>query len=314
MNAILDFLYLDIERIRSLLSQLNGGLVEKVIERSATSGEAKAGAKIFSLADIRGGIVREKSVEHEKSLRDYLYTLFEQAAEEAGLLCPTSDLRDPSCWVGEARHKIKGGQLLKYTAPTRILNARHFRERIEATIGLTSALAGVTSSKDHINEISEKQRDQELKAAGEGMIGGKHVVLQMRSMGHFIDDFFNGQIVMRQFPCKRGSESKNLVGVLSLAPGFLQDAPDALYAKYGYGLAEWTVVSQVANVPEEEQPEQGFPVMDPELMQGSRIQRRKLEEFIDAFMGQMQTLGLSASARFPEISVTPLAVYHSVEY
>jgi hypothetical protein len=312
MNAILDFLYLDIARIKSLLSQLNQGLVESVIERSVKSGEAKAGAKIFGLAELRGGLVLEKSIEQEKSLRDYLYTLFEEAAAEAGLLAPVVDLHDHSSWK-ESRAQIKGGQLLKYTAPTRILNARHFRERIEATIGLAASLAGVVVSKDQANKVPEKQRDQETKAAGEKMLGGKHIVLQMRSMGTFVDDFFNSQIIIRQFPCGMEFADCNLVGILSQEPGVLQDQPDTLFAKYGYGPSEWTVVSQVANIADENQPVE-FPSVDPELMKGQEVQRQNLEAFIDSFMGRMQTLGLSAAARFPEISVTPLAVYHSVEY
>ena len=62
------------------------GVVESVIEKSSVSGEAKAGAKIFALGEIGGGVIREKSTEQEKSLRDYLYTLFEQAAIDAGFL------------------------------------------------------------------------------------------------------------------------------------------------------------------------------------------------------------------------------------
>ena len=74
----------------------------------------------------------------------------------------------------------------------------------------------------------------------------------MLSIGKFVDELFNGQVVMRQFPCGPEAADCNIVGLLSRSPGFLQDDAEAIAAKYGYGLSNWTVVSQVAKVPIEE--------------------------------------------------------------
>ena len=311
MNALLDFLYLDIERVKSLLSQLSEGLVERVIERSTTSGQAKAGAKIFAIAELGGGVIREKAVEQEKSLRDYLYTLFEDAAAEAGLFNKFGSLSQPSDWTGESRHYLKGGQLLRITAPTRIMDAHHLGELLKSTIDLASALAGVMISEDQA-KMGAPQQEKVLRAAGESMIGGKQRVAQMLSMGRFADRFFGGQIVLRQFPCGLENADYNLMGILSKSEGVLQDNADALYAKYGYGLTEWTVVSQIANVPMPDSTAEA-PGFGGDFMEGSQVQRHKFEEFIGQFMGFMQGLGFSTAARFPEISIQPLAIYHRIE-
>jgi hypothetical protein len=312
MTAILDFLYLDIERVKSLLSQLSEGLVERVIERSTTSGSAKAGAKIFALAELGGSLIREKAVEQEKSFRDYLYTLFEEAASDAGLLNKYGDLSDPDDWVGERRAVLKGGQLLRITAPARIMDARHLGGRLDSTIKLAAALAGVMVTEEQA-KFNEAHREKVLRAVGEGMIGGKQRAVQLQSIGQLADQFFGGQIVFRQFPCGMENGDFNLLGLLSDAEGALQDNADALYAKYGYGVTEWTVVSQIANAPSLEaiSADPGFTAT--EFMEGTRIQRHKFEDFLDKFMGFIQGVGFSSSARYPEISVQPLAIYHRVE-
>jgi hypothetical protein len=258
-----------------------------------------------------GSVIREKAVEQEKSLRDYLYTLFEEAASEAGLFANGANLNKAEMWTEPHRNNIKGGQLLRITAPTRILDAQHFNERLKAAVDLASALAGVMITEDQV-KLNEKQRDAAFRVAGETMIGGKRLTQQMLSMGRFVDNFFGGQLMMRQFPCGIQHPEYNFVGILSRAPGLLQDDPDALYAKYGYGLNDWTVVSQVANVPAEA-PKLDADALNVDFMNGSQIQRNRFEEFIDRFMAFMQQLGFSAAARFPEISVQPLAIYHRID-
>jgi hypothetical protein len=130
-------------------------------------------------------------------------------------------------------------------------------------------------------------------------------------MGSFVSDFFGQQVILRQFPCGTEYPTHNLVGILSQAPGLLQDDPDTLYAKYGYGASEWTVVSQVASVASDDSTVERVSD-DSILVQGSEVQRQNFETVIDRFMLTVQRLGFSPAPRFPEISVTPLAVYHSV--
>lgn len=312
MNAILDFLYLDIERVKSLLSQLSEGVVERVIERSSTSAEGKAGAKIFAIAELGGGVIREKAIEQEKSLRDYLYTLFEEAATDAGLFNTAGDLGKTTAWTGKKRDRLKGGQLLKITAPTRILDAQHLNDRLKAAVDLAAALAGVMITEDQA-KMKDKDRDIAFRAVAESMVGGKQRVQQILSIGRLVDNFFGGQILLRQFPCGVANSRFNLVGILSKEVGLLQDDPAALYAKYGYGVTEWTVVSQVANVPREAalSADEAF---DVDFMRDQQIDRSKFEEFVDRFMGLIQQIGFSTAARFPEVSVQPLAVYHSVNF
>jgi hypothetical protein len=311
MNKMLDFLYLDIERIKSLLSQLQKGVVESTIERISTSKEAKAGAMFFGVANLGGELGRQRTLEQEKSFRDYLYTLFDQIAEETGLFKSSFDFADAWAWRGEVRKTLKGGQLIKITSPTRIIDAVEIQQRITSILSLPVDVAGAVATEEDVQKYSRKQLDAMLEQRGSMMFGAKRVPLMMRSIGNLVDKIFAGQVVVRQFPCEDDSNC-NLFGLLSRQPGLLQDASEAIFAKYGAGLSEWTMVAQIANVPDESE-ERDVSDM-PDFMDGTRLDRNKFEEFTDRFLGFIQRTGFASAPRFPEISVTPLAVFHEIEY
>jgi len=125
-----DFIYLDSDRVRSLLAQLDGGVVEQVVERAKTTGQGEAGGRFFGLFDLRGSLARERTSEQTKTTQDAIYFVFEEAAEELGLFTELEEFADPAPWLSGAVHAhLSEGQLLRSSAPTRILDAHLFRER-----------------------------------------------------------------------------------------------------------------------------------------------------------------------------------------
>jgi len=90
-----DFIYVDVDRVRSLLAQLAGGVVEGSVERLTKSRDARAGGSIFGLFELGGGLLRERATEQTKSLQDALFLLFEDAASQSGLFDLSVDSRIP---------------------------------------------------------------------------------------------------------------------------------------------------------------------------------------------------------------------------
>ncbi|MGC2406300.1 MAG: hypothetical protein WA431_07820 [Candidatus Cybelea sp.] len=312
MESLLDFLYLDIERVKSLLSQMKGGVVDTVVERYRSEAEGKAGAKLFTVAEIGGSLVREKATEQTKSLRDYIYIVFEAAAEEAGLFLK-HDLQQTENWEGPQRAKLRGGQLVRITSPTRILDAAHFKTHIENTLELPREVAAFVTMQQQTG-WSDEFRQLNLQTLGEQMIGGKHVADNMLAMGRFVYTLLSGQIIIRQFPCGLEHKDYNIVGILSDKLGFLQEDRESLFSKYGYELSQWTLVAQIASVPEQPSPEiEKIEVPDITVPGKNKVSRHRFEELANTFMSQIQAIGLAGAPEFPEISVNPIALYHKVK-
>lgn len=315
MESLLDFLYLDIERVKSLLSQMKGGVVDTVVERYRNEAEGKAGAKLFTIAEIGGSLVREKATEQTKSLRDYIYIVFEAAADDAGLFLK-HDLQKTENWEGPQRAKLRGGQLIRVTAPTRILDAAHFKTNIENTLELPREVAAFATMQQQAGAgWSDEFRRLNLQTLGNEMIGGKHVADNMLAMGRFVYTLLSGQIIVRQFPCGLEYKDYNIVGILSDKLGFLQEDRESLFSKYGYELSQWTLVAQIASVPERPSPEvEKIEVPDIMVPGKAKVSRHRFEELANTFMSQIQATGLAGAPEFPEISVNPIALYHRIKY
>jgi hypothetical protein len=308
-TRILDFLYLDIERVKSILSQLQGGVVETVLERFRRGAEGKAGTTMFGFLEAGATGSLERATEQGKSLRDYLYIIFEEAAKHEKLLDTAFDPSDVTHWRDPAHRKsLREGQLLKVTAPTRILDSNHFKATIESTLRLPAMVAAVIACQASPSATLSKNK---LRDAADAMLGGSHVARQMEIMGDFVQTLFNKQIIMRQFPCGPSNSDLHFLGTLRDDNNYLQESREALVSKYGYHASEWTVVSQVALVPD------AFEVGGDEETareiapsEAEAFDRDAFEGIITGFLITMQNLGFSTAPRPPAISVTPLAIYH----
>jgi hypothetical protein len=304
MTRLLDFLYLDIERIKSIISQLSGGVFETVLEKTRGAKEAKAGARVFGLLDAGVDLVRERSTEQTKSLRDYLYILFEQAAEEEGLFDTSFDFADPRAWSdADERDRLQEGQIVKVTAPTRILDANYFRETINATLEMPALIAAITSDDVALFQ-NNKEAKTRLKRLGDAMLGDPLAAPKMKLMAEFAQIFFNKQIMMRQFPCGVELPEFHFVGILNDQNSYLQEPRDVLYSKYGYGASIWTVVSQIALIPTP------LPSAPMDAATQREFDRSAFEGILDALLITMQSSGFTQAPIAPSISVTPLAIYH----
>jgi hypothetical protein len=94
--------------------------------------------------------------------------------------------------------------------------------------------------------------------------------------------------------------------------GYLQEEREALFAKYGASVTEWTVVSQIAAVPDDSQRRSDLELG--ELVSGSdEIDRSTVEDAATQLMEVLETLGVAEGPAYPAVAVTPLAVYREYE-
>jgi len=314
VTALRDFLYLDSERVRSLLAQIEGGVVEAVVQRITRTKEGRAGASFFRIFEAGGSLVSEKASEQTKTLQDALYLLFEEAASEAGVFADTDGLSVPEEWDSGAVHKkLREAELIRLTGPTRIFDSGHFRQRAESVGTFTRLLTEMIHSED-LSKIPEKQRERRLEQLAEQAFDADAGTLRgFRTVGEFIESFMRGQILVRQFPCGTEHPGFALVGTLLPRAGYLQEERDALFAKYGSGTAIWTLVAQVASIPKSSDGPTS-PAFDAELLtgEGNAINRTQLEDFATQLLEYMEHIGIAEGPTYPSITVTPIAIYRDV--
>jgi hypothetical protein len=301
-----DFLYLDVDRAKSLLSQLRGGVVQSVVERLSERKGGKAGAALFNVLELSGDLVKEKGSEQTKALQDALFLLFEEAAEESGVLTQPPCVTDPSSWQsGEVHRMLAPGQLIRLSVPTRVLDSVIFEQQLKAFAEWPRLMANI-SGHQALQKLRPEQRTGRLKSLA-GKLAEEWNVEVVKNIGEVVGHFMSGQIVSRQFPCGIDHPDFALVGILLGKPGYLQEERESLFGKYGFGTTTWTVVSQIAAVPE---PFSGPPDIDGlTMMQGDQIRREQLEEMASRLIGHMQAVGIAEGPIYPAISVSPIAIY-----
>ncbi len=104
-NQLKDFIYLDIDRVRSYCAQMYAGIPETYGESQTYSktggGEAKVGALNIVNLGISGKLLYEKSTTETRSVHHYVYNMFEQNLINQGkLLVIDSDFKREE-WIRE---------------------------------------------------------------------------------------------------------------------------------------------------------------------------------------------------------------------
>lgn len=145
-------------------------------------------------------------------------------------------------------------------------------------------------------ERSKNERDKHLRAAikENGLELSKEF---LTGLGVVFDVFYRDRVVIKIRPLEH-SPVATFAGVLR--PDFLREAIDNVVYKYGLvPTAPWRMLAQVAAIPREGQE----PVATPKT--GGEVEQSMMAVFDT--MREVQTQVQSVS--FPEIAVTPIALY-----
>lgn len=99
----------------------------------------------------------------------------------------------------------------------------------------------------------------------------------------------------------------HFAGTLLSRSEYIQDEREALFARYGYLLQDWTVVMQIARIPGQDEvtPEIG----GTEMVRDGVVDRPAFENQVLNLVRLFESLGFAEGSSFPAISVTILAIY-----
>src|ERR1700761_1734391 len=84
-RRVREFLYVDLQRVRSYYAQQNRGVIDSVLSRDTDTRQADVQARLMGIGGSGGGS-RERAREESRSLQDLSYVIFEELFEEANLI------------------------------------------------------------------------------------------------------------------------------------------------------------------------------------------------------------------------------------
>ncbi len=328
-----EFLYVDTDKVRSLIAQLDEGVPEESRQAESQSKKSKFGSsRIFG---YESGAGSEAVI--QRSLLDAIFPRLEQVLEAEGALVDLSEeLSEPGYWHEKLRSDFPPGSIVRITGPARLFDARH---AAEVLTGVSAALNGfltlspdtqITSQVDGSavsgrgGKSAKKPRPQapsrKSVTSGDGEIEDKvmdfpdstimegFTAEHMRAFLKLARGVFLPGLHLMMTPT--ASDSHVITARLQEGMRFLETNPEVLFARYGLAPQEWTIVGTIGAYAQEGQQDIGSFVAE-----GSdRISRARFVDAINSVMQQIGNSGLADTAVYPGFSFVPFAVYRVISF
>lgn len=300
-NLFRDFIYMDTERLKSIVAQLNQGIIEGTSKTVTNADEDKIKASLDFLKIIKIGsdhsFLFQKQETESHTLHDYLYNLAEKSLIEKNLLINIPDdfsfenlmnpTIDKSILNSTSFILVKGKTIINdFTYMIRILD--NFDDILKAV------LIGEQSSNKDFERKSQHERNKIVQQRMNEYNLPKDI---KNALLTFLKNFYKERIVIKNIPFV---ESPDFRFVGSLNPIYLRESIENIIYKYGTApKEEWFMFAQIASIPNNENNDLDITLNQNEIERG-------LQSVFDALRA-IEKIGLSIT--FPEIAVTPLAIY-----
>ena len=279
-----DFIYMDINRVQSIIAQLQQGLLNEVLEgkTNQTSGKMQMATNLLAMllpVSLSGSVEhsRGSSLNESRVLHDYAFEVARLSLDEGGLLLERDDLN----WdeVPETGFVLVKGatQILDYETLKRIA------ENI-------NVLDDFFNSEDSQNQKKKRHKENE----------------QFRSSSVLFETFFRNSIrvnIVNEQGC-------SFIGPLD-REHLREDVEDLIYKHGSKPKGEWTMLAEISRIPlpDEDAGENlggGLEQLDDEGASASDL----INQVVSTFNGLQELMG---SASYPDIAVSPVAVYREIE-
>lgn len=293
---IRDFIYLDVDRLKSIISQVDEGLVNLSEEVKSTTDEVDSSVEAGVLSILKGFVgakyISQNQDTNTKSFHDFIYNKVESALTEADLLTHIPEKDTGSDITNESVRDSLNNTAFVLAKGKVVINDFNnmniFLEKFNTVIDFLAHCTSLTLPED-TSPHKKKQAKNEVKESkmDKKMIDG----FQM-----FFDTFYKDRVVIKMLPFENKTE---FILVGNLNEKYLRDDISSITYKYGTApISEWTIFCQVASIPPKER-------KVPQITTGSEI-----ESGIQGVFDAYRTIeSLAQSVVYPEIAITPIAIY-----
>jgi hypothetical protein len=325
--TIRDFIYVDVDRLYSLYSQVFEGVAEQIIQSymdsSASLDQQKGGGGIISGSTTEAQVAEMSSTTERKVLYDHIYNRLESKLKKSILEVSEIPADDYIETLSKAFIiKVRGtaeiedynrvkiymeklnslGEAVAYSA----IQSEEFKNKISEFE--EKANVATAAEKSKLKEYIKKIRDPKLLSKEMGLHQDEKLLENLKK---FVEIFYPEGFEITIKPDQR---SENVVFRGIVDKKWLRVKPELLRALYG-GLVkmQWTMVCQITFLPLK-----GFKLEEPEVSVNTPNTVEKdpsplRDPFRAIFQGMriFDSLFLESQQR-TEILVCPLAIYREV--
>jgi hypothetical protein len=293
-HRLRDFLYLDMERVRSYVAQLLEGVPESRTHTSGTDatarGEIEGSIPLLTKGKAGGDYRYFRSEDETKSLHHHVYTVFEQRLTKANAIRSVDAGFAEREWSASA---FRDGEIVRVTGEVRIIDYRTVVETVRALPGFAGLMTKVAKFVDRTADTGAKGVQQQQQKIDLG-VGPKEIDI----MAQLIERLFGDTVRVKVRPS--ATRPQNTFAAVALRSGF-QDGVWAVQQGHGLDLGgTWVVVGQV-NSPRPNPDEQAYAP----FTTGNGLEDG-LEQIVAAMEAMRQT---TSGVRFPCISMNVISIY-----
>jgi hypothetical protein len=297
---IRDFIYLDTERLKSIIAQVEKGLLDSSSQTKSDNKEITSDIEgsLFGLVKAAGGAnyVLQNQTTETKTLHDNIYNRVENALiKNNSLIRLPGNIDTDNILKGEAVSILndtsfvlaKGKVVINDFVRMRLM-FDNFNE-IASFIAKSSVVSLPTeTSTQKYHKKQETKKATAKMSIDESLLKGLKV---------FFDIFYKDRVVIKMLPFEDFSDFR-LVG--NIKSDFLREDIASIIYKYGTApVSEWTIFAQVASIPTKDRSKV-------KNIFGSSAIESALTQMFDAFR---EVELMAQSVVYPEIAVTPIAIY-----
>ncbi len=308
MLTIRDFIYLDTERLKSMLSQVDEGLLESTAKaRTSEKGASTEGkGSLFGLLEAKGELsyLLQNQETETRALHDNIYNIVEDTLkrDDALILIP-GDTEDRDTCISSRKQLELVATETSFVLATGLVNINDYNyllrflrgyEKLEKAIGAAATPSQAAGSSRSQQQGKSGAANQKNPSTSNSI---KTVVLPIIEHFYQRDTSSPSRITFKIMPNESQPDFR-LVG--DLQPEFLRENIDSIIYKYGSAPATpWHMFAQIAAIPSQHQ--SGVNMQGT----GSEVEMA-LHKGFDALRG-FERSGISVS--YPEVAVTPIAIY-----
>jgi hypothetical protein len=299
-----DFIYMDVERVRSVYSQVEEGLLETRSTEVGRDREASGGVGVklplFVSGEGKAGVLWRDRRTETTSLHDHMFNFLEDRLLESGDLLDLSAKYPENTWSRDSfAEAVSPTAFVRIRGPVRISDYSTMSSLLAEMPRLARALAEVVVPL----EAEPDKRKKAISAIVSDM--GLPPQKWMDELLLLLKELFADTVVMKSRPFG------DCAFVAKVNPAWLRDDLRSLLFRFGAQPSDpWTVVGQIARVPmtvSEPADVEGVSETDSHEPEDSGEARPEdvFEGVFDAFNSLLEFASLS----YPDVAITPFAVY-----
>jgi hypothetical protein len=250
---IRDFIYLDVERMKSIFSQVEKGLIETTSSEKGEDKELKGkvgtGGILSALgfkAEGSAGVLFQNAETETRTLHDHMYNHIENKLIEGDSITEI-DVSMKNAWENDDIQKIiTDTSFILVKGRIMIDDYERFEDIAEDFNKITLALDFMTNPYKIPKEKNKRKRAEEtrinsLKAKG-SILEDKFI----ESLLVIIKTFYKNKLVLKVIPF---SDNVFLRFIGTLNKKFLRDSVESILFKYGsLPVSEWKVFGQLSSI------------------------------------------------------------------